>query len=161
MSAHGLAKELKIGRKEAQEYINKYFDKYKGVKKYIEKTLEEARKKGYVTTLLGRRRYLPDIESKNNNLRSFAERTAINAPLQGTAADLIKKAMIGISRKIKERSLKTKMILQVHDELLFEVPEQELEEAKSLVQEGMSKALSLSIPLKVDLKTGKNWAEVH
>ena len=153
-------KELKIGRKDAQEYIEKYFDKYRGVKNYIEKTLEEARKKKYVTTLLGRRRYLPDIESKNYNLRAFAERTAINTPLQGTAADLIKKAMIAISRKLRERKLKTKMILQVHDELLFEVPQEELEEAKSLAQEAMSGALSLDIPLKVDLKTGKNWVEV-
>ncbi|MBA7637240.1 DNA polymerase I [subsurface metagenome] len=161
MSAHGLAKELKIGRKEAEEYINKYFDKYKGVKEYIEKTLEEARKRNYVVTLLGRRRYLPDIKSKSYNLRAFAERTAINAPLQGTAADLIKKAMIEISRKLKEKGLKTKMTLQVHDELLFEVPQEELEEVKSLIQKGMSGALSLSVPLKVDLKTGKNWAEVN
>jgi DNA polymerase-1 len=150
-----------FSRDEDIHTINKYFDKYKGVKEYIEKTLEEARKRKYVTTLLGRRRYLPDIKSKSYNLRAFAERTAINAPLQGTAADLIKKAMIEISRKLKEKSLKTKMTLQVHDELLFEVPEQELEEAKSLVQKEMSGALSLNVPLKVDLKTGKNWAEVN
>ena len=161
MSAFGLAKELGIPPSVAQAYIANYFQKYHEVRDYIDKSLEQARERGYVTTLMNRRRYLPDIQNSNRSIRQFAERIAINAPIQGTAADLIKVAMINIHRRFLEERRKTKLILQIHDELVFEVPEGELEEIKALVREEMEGVVKLYIPLKVDIGVGKNWAEAH
>jgi DNA polymerase-1 len=145
----------------AQAYIANYFQKYHEVRDYIDKSLEQARERGYVTTLMNRRRYLPDIKNSNRSVRQFAERIAINAPIQGTAADLIKVAMINIHRRLMEEGRKTKLILQIHDELVFEVPQGELEEINALVKEEMEKVVKLYIPLKVDIGVGKNWAEAH
>ena len=161
MSPFRLSKELGISQKMAKIYIENYFRRYKGVKRFIEETIEEARKAGKVTTLLGRHRQLPDILSKNRTAREFAERTAVNTPLQGTAADLIKLAMIRIHHAFTEMHLQTKMLLQVHDELLFEVPPQELTIVKRDVAEIMEGVYRLRVPLKVDMKTGQNWAEAH
>jgi DNA polymerase-1 len=161
MSAYGLCQQLGTEPKIAQAYIDAYFKKYPKVQIYIEKTLEEARQKGYVTTLLHRRRYLPDILSPNTGIRQASERMAINAPLQGTAADIIKVAMIHIQNRIEEPALSTKMIMQVHDELVFEVPEEELQKALPMIQNEMETVMKLSVPLKVSIHSGKNWAEVH
>jgi len=161
MSAYGLSQQLRSDPKVAQTYIDEYFKKYTGVQTYIEKGLEEAREKGYVTTLLHRRRYLPDIHSSTVAIRQATERMAINTPLQGTAADIIKVAMIHIQNRIEELGLSTKMIMQVHDELVFEVPEEELQKALPLIQKEMETVMDLSVPLKVSIHAGKNWAEVH
>ncbi len=160
MSSYGLARNLGIGREEAEKYISNYFQRYQGVKRYIEKEKEEARKKGYVVTLLNRRRYLGGINSLDKNIREFNERIAINAPIQGSAADLIKLAMIKISEFFKKKKFKSKLLLQIHDELIFEIYKNELKEAKSIVKDIMENSLELSVPLKVNLKTGYNWAEV-
>ena len=127
----------------------------------IERSLAEARERGYVTTLMNRRRYLPDIRSGNRSVRQFAERIAINAPIQGTAADLIKVAMIRIHRRLAEEKQRALLILQIHDELVFEVPERAMEDARSVVQEEMERVVDLVVPLKVELGVGKNWAEAH
>jgi DNA polymerase-1 len=161
MSPFRLSKELGISQKMAKIYIENYFRRYKGAKRFIEETIEEARKTGKVTTLLGRHRQLPDISSKNRAAREFAERAAVNTPIQGTAADLIKVAMIRIHRVFGEMRLETKMLLQVHDELVFEVPREELRSVEELVTEIMEGAHNLRVPLKVDVKTGRNWTEVH
>ncbi len=161
MSAFGLAKELGIPPSVAQAYIANYFQKYHEVRDYIDKSLEQARERGYVTTLMNRRRYLPDIKNSNRSVRQFAERIAINAPIQGTAADLIKVAMINIHRRLVQEKFRTKLILQIHDELVFEVPQGEMEEIKALVKEEMEGVVKLYIPLKVDIGVGKNWAEAH
>ena len=161
MSAFGLSKELAVPPSVAQAYIANYFQKYHGVRDYIDKSLELARERGYVTTLMNRRRYLPDIGSSNRSVRQFAERIAINAPIQGTAADLIKVAMINIHRRLLQEKRKTKLILQIHDELVFEVPEKELGPIKIMVKEEMEGVVKLYIPLKVDVGVGKNWAEAH
>jgi DNA polymerase-1 len=161
MSAFGLSKELAVPPSVAQAYIANYFQKYHGVRDYIDKSLELARERGYVTTLMNRRRYLPDIGGSNRSVRQFAERIAINAPIQGTAADLIKVAMINIHRRLLQEKRKTKLILQIHDELVFEVPEKELGPIKIMVKEEMEGVVKLYIPLKVDVGVGKNWAEAH
>ena len=159
VSSFGLARSLRIGRAEAQQFIDNYFEKYKGVKKWIDRTLEEVRQKGYVTTLFSRIRQIPEIHSKNWNVRSFGERTAINAPIQGTAADLIKKAMVSIYCEISKQKLRSRLILQVHDELVFEVEESELDSVQTLVREHMEGAAELIVPLKVDLGVGHSWFE--
>jgi DNA polymerase-1 len=161
MSAFGLGKELNIELKVASTYIEGYFQKYQGVKDYIDSSLREAREKGYVTTLLGRRRYLPEINSSNQMARSAAERTAINTPIQGTAADLIKVAMIHIHRRLKDLNLSTKMIMQVHDELVFECPEGEQEQASRIIREEMEGVMKCSVPLRVSIACGRNWNEAH
>jgi DNA polymerase-1 len=161
MSPYGLSQQLGTDPKIAQDYIDQYFKKYNGVQTYIQNSLEEARQKGYVTTLLHRRRYLPDIHSPTVAIRQASERMAINTPLQGTAADIIKVAMIHIQNQIEEIGLFTKMIMQVHDELVFEVPEGELPKAPSLIQNEMETVMELSVPLKVSIHSGKNWAEAH
>ncbi|MDD5170513.1 MAG: DNA polymerase I, partial [Syntrophales bacterium] len=161
MSAFGLAKELDISQKLAQTYINEYFERFAGVKSYLDRTLKDARRDGYVTTLLNRRRYLPEINSDNVNIRQFAERMALNTPIQGTAADLIKMAMIHIDKRLKERELAARMIMQVHDELVFEVPEGEKEEVIGLVKKEMEEVIKLSVSLKVDIGCGMNWDEAH
>jgi DNA polymerase-1 len=161
MSAYGLSQQLGIEPKVAQDYIEDYFKKYTGVQAYIEKSLKEARQKGYVMTLLHRRRYLPDIDSPTVVVRQAAERMAINTPLQGTAADIIKVAMIRIQNRIEESGLATKMIMQVHDELVFEVPEEELQKAIPIIQKEMETVMDLSVPLKISIDSGKNWAEMN
>jgi DNA polymerase-1 len=161
MSAYGLAQQLGIEPRVAQNYIDEYFKRYTGVQSYIGKSLEEARQKGYVTTLLQRRRYLPDIGSPTVAIRQASERMAINAPLQGTAADIIKVAMIRIQNRIDEETRATKMIMQVHDELVFEVPEEELSKALPMIRQEMETVMELSVPLKISIQSGRNWAEVH
>jgi DNA polymerase-1 len=160
ISPFGLATQLGIPQAEAREYIERYFARYSGVRTFIEKTLAETRKAGSVRTMFGRVRPIPDIESRNPNQRGFAERTAINTPLQGTAADLIKLAMIALDRKLAERKLKTRMVLQVHDELIFEVPFVEKAEVGALVREEMEGVLQLSVPLITDLCFGPNWRDL-
>jgi DNA polymerase-1 len=160
ISPFGLAAQLGIPQQEARAYIDRYFARYQGVKAFIEETLEATRKAGSVRTLFGRIRPIPDMESRNPNQRGFAERTAINTPLQGTAADLIKLAMISIDRKLTERKLKTRMVLQVHDELLFEVPADETAEVEDLVRNEMEGAVKLSVPLVADLGFGANWRDL-
>ncbi len=159
LSAFGLSQNLGIETSEAKRFIEAYFEKYRGVRAFIDRTLEETRRDGRVKTLFGRVRPIPDINSKNFNLRGFAERTAVNTPLQGTAADLIKIAMIRIDAAILERGLKSRMTLQVHDELVFEVPESELDEMRSLVREQMESAHLLAVPLMVEMGVGKNWRD--
>ena len=160
ISAFGLAAQLGISQSEAKEYIDRYFARYQGVKAFIDRTLEETRKQGSVRTMFGRMRPIPDIESRNSNQRGFAERTAINSPLQGTGADLIKLAMIAIDRQLAERRLKTRMVLQVHDELLFEVPMDEKREVEALVRAEMEGVVQLKVPLVADLTFGPNWRDL-
>jgi DNA polymerase-1 len=161
MSAFGLAKELNVTQKLAQAYIDGYFDKYRGVRRYLDGILENARRCGYVATMLNRRRYIPEINHNVPAVRQFAERTAINAPIQGTAADLIKVTMINISRILEQRRLQATMIMQVHDELVFEAPNAETQELSALVKQEMENVLRLSVPLKVDIGSGRNWDEAH
>lgn len=161
ISSFGLSERLNIGRKEAKELIDGYFNSYPGVKIYMDDSIKKARDAGYVTTMFGRKRYLRDIHSRNQVVRGNAERNAINAPIQGSAADIIKIAMIRIYERMKSEKLLSKMILQVHDELIFEVVGSELEKLKELVLYEMSNAVKLDIPLKVDWGTGNNWFEAH
>jgi DNA polymerase-1 len=160
ISPFGLAAQLGIPQGEARAYIDRYFARYQGVQAFIEKTLAETRRTGSVRTLFGRLRPIPDIESRNPNQRGFAERTAVNTPLQGTAADLIKLAMIALDRKLTERKLKTRMVLQVHDELLFEVPNEEKDEIDALVRAEMEGVVKLNVPLVADLGFGPNWRDL-
>jgi DNA polymerase-1 len=159
MSSFGLASQLDIGRKEAQRFIDSYFRLYSGVQKFMAAIVIQARENGYVTTLLGRRRSVPEIDSKNKARREFAERTAINTPIQGTAADIIKLAMIKCDQAIKESGLSAKMLLQIHDELVFELPEAELEKTRPLIKAAMEDALALDVPLVVNFEVGKNLAK--
>ena len=159
ISDFGLAKQLDISRGEAAEYIKNYFARYTGVKKYMDDTVNHAREQGYVATMFGRRRYLPDIRHSNFNLRSFAERTAINTPIQGTAADIIKIAMLKVEQALSDAKVKSRILLQVHDELVLEVMETEKELVAQLVKKAMESAASLSVPLTADVAWGKNWAQ--
>lgn len=161
ISSFGLAEQLGIPRKEAQELISEYFVQYPDIKKYIDSCIATAREHGYAETLLGRRRPLSDINSRNNNIRSFAERNAVNMPIQGTSADMIKIAMNNIYSEFVKRGLKSKMILQVHDELVFDVFKPELDEVKAIVTEKMKNALPLSVPIELGIETGNNWLEAH
>jgi len=161
LSPHGLAINLGISQSEAKRYIDNYFSVYAGVKQFIDRTIEEAKKIGYVKTLFNRRRPLPELRAENNATRNAGERLAINTPIQGTAADLIKSAMVKIAQRLKNQHHHAKMILQIHDELLFEVPEQEAEIISSLVKEEMESVMALSVPLTVDVGIGANWAEAH
>jgi DNA polymerase-1 len=160
ISAFGLAAQLGIPQAEARAYIDRYFARYEGVRTFIEKTLEATRRTGSVHTMFGRMRPIPDIESRNPNQRGFAERTAVNTPLQGTAADLIKLAMVALDKKLAERKLRSRMVLQVHDELLFEVPDSESDEVGELVRSEMEGVIKLSVPLLVDLGFGANWRDL-
>ena len=160
-SAFGLSQRLELPAKEAQGIIDRYFARYAGVRAWLDRTIEEARAKGVVSTLFGRRRLLPDIHSRNPAVRQAAERMAVNTPIQGTAADLIKRAMLRAVQALREQGLAARMILQVHDELLFEVPEAEIERCTHLAREAMSGAGKLDVPLVVTLGVGDNWAEIH
>ncbi len=157
ISDYGLSQSLGITRKEAGEFIEKYLRSFPGVQEYMEESIHEARQKGYSTTLMQRRRYIPEITSRNFNIRSFAERTAMNTPIQGSAADIIKLAMINMNKRLKREGLKTRMLLQVHDELIFETPPEELEILKVIVPEEMENAIELNVPLKVDYAFGPTW----
>jgi DNA polymerase-1 len=161
MSGFGLARELGIGRKEAETYIKNYFARLPGVQRFIKENLLRARADGFVITLLGRRRYLPQIKSKNHAMRSLAERIATNTPIQGSAADIIKLAMIRIMDEIDQNKLETKMIMQVHDELVLEVPEKEVDQASRIIRNCMENCIRLDVPLIVDMNVGSSWAEAH
>jgi len=157
ISDYGLSENLQISRKEAQKYIHDYFNTYKGVKRYMEDVVLDGKNKGYVVTLFNRIRYIPELKSSNFNIRSFGERTAMNTPIQGTAADIIKIAMVKVYHELKRKKLKSKLILQVHDELIVEVHKSEIEETKDILMHNMENAVSLTVPLKVDMKLGINW----
>jgi DNA polymerase-1 len=161
MSAFGLSKELGISPKMAQVYIDGYFNRYKKVRAYLDRVLSDAKKNGFVTTLLHRRRYLPEINNVHAAVRQFAERMAINAPIQGTAADIIKIAMLNISSQLAKKCLSASMIMQVHDELIFEVPREEKEEVMALIKKEMEGVIKLKVPLKIDIASGRNWDEAH
>ncbi len=161
MSEYGLQQATELSREEAAKFIKAYFEKYPGVKWYMELTKEQARSEGYVQTILGRKRYVPEMRSANRQVREAAERMAINMPVQGTSADIIKRAMIDILREMQQQQLQSKMLLQVHDELIFEVPERELDLMKKYIPDIMSRALTLTVPLKVDTKIGLNWGEME
>jgi DNA polymerase-1 len=159
--AFGLAENLNIPRAEARELIENYFKEYSSIRKYMDDTINFARENGYVKTLLGRKRWLRDITSSNATVRSVAERNAINAPIQGTAADMIKVAMINIYNELQKQNLKTKMLLQVHDELVFDVYRPELETVKPIIEKMMREALPLNVPVEVGMGTGENWLAAH
>ena len=161
MSAFGLAKQLGIGRFEAQDYVNLYFERYPGVKNYMDSTREKAAEQGYVETVYGRRLYLPEINARNAQRRQYAERTAINAPMQGTAADIIKRAMINVDAALRESDLDAKVVMQVHDELVVEVAESQVEQLSDLLRSNMESAADLSVRLVVDIGVGSNWDEAH
>ena len=160
-SAFGLAQNLNISRTEAKQIIDSYFAQYPTIKGYMDDAIKSAREKGYVETIMKRRRYLEDINSANAIVRGFAERNAVNAPIQGSAADVIKIAMINIHKKLSEGNYKSKMLLQVHDELVFDIYKPELEELKILIKSEMEGAYKLEVPLDVELGIGENWLEAH
>jgi DNA polymerase-1 len=159
MSPYGLSQSLKIDVNKAKDFIDAYFDRYPDVRQYLEGLIAEARENGFVTTLLGRRRYIPEINSPDMRIRQFAERTAVNTPIQGSAADIIKVAMIAINENISKEKLETRMTLQVHDELVFDVPKKELKAAAAIVKEGMEKIIKLKVPVEAHIEVGPNWLE--
>jgi DNA polymerase-1 len=161
ISAFGLAQRLGIPRQEAGQIIDAYFQQFPGIQRYIDDIIATAKKQGYVETLSGRRRYIRDITSANATVGGGAERIAMNTPIQGTAADMIKLAMIRVDHEIREAGLRTRMLLQVHDELLFEVPEDEVHAAKLLITDSMRHALTLRVPIEVQAGTGQTWLEAH
>jgi DNA polymerase I len=161
ISAFGLAQDIGVSNAEAKRYIDNYFARYPGVRSFLDKTIEDATTNGYVTTLFGRRRFIPELASSTVAVRNFGERMAVNTPIQGTAADLIKLAMIRIHARLGKQGLRSTMIIQVHDELVFEVPDNEIAVMKGLVKDEMEHVLSLSVPIKVDMGVGKNWDEAH
>ncbi len=161
MGPFGLARRLRISNKTARVIIEKYFERYRGVKVFIDSVVERARSAGYSETLLGRRRAIPELRSRNHTVRQLGERLAVNTPIQGTAADLIKKAMVEIDTELSRRGFGAAMLLQVHDELVFEVPEAELDAVRTLVKERMEKVWPLTVPLTVDFGWGPDWAEAH
>jgi DNA polymerase-1 len=161
MSAFGLSERLNIPRREAVDIIEQYFTTYPGIKSYMEKTKEFAREHGYVETMMGRRRYLRDINSSNGTVRAFAERNAINAPIQGSSADMIKIAMIRIFDDLNKKKLRSKMILQVHDELVFDAHKDEVDDLMPLIEEHMKNAILMKVPIIVEMSTGENWLAAH
>ena len=161
MSAFGLARQLGIDRGSAQQYVDLYFDRYPGVKAYMDRTRRDAVDNGYVETVFGRRLYLPEINARNAQRRQYAERSAINAPMQGTAADIIKRAMISVAAALRGEKLPARLIMQVHDELVLEVQADAAQEVGSRICDIMSKAADLDVPLKVDSGLGSNWDEAH
>ncbi|NQT28879.1 MAG: DNA polymerase I, partial [Candidatus Omnitrophica bacterium] len=160
MSSFGLSKELKIAPAEAQNFIDDYFNRYPLVKGYISRTYRQVEREGFVTTILGRKRKLPDINSSNLQLREFSRRQATNAPIQGSCADLIKIAMVNIDKELVEKGLKTKLIIQIHDELVFDVANNELDKVKTIIKKHMESAMKLAVPIKVNLKVGKSWGQM-
>ena len=161
ISAFGLSQRLKISRAEAAKLIDTYFKLYPKIKEYMDKSIATAREKGYATTILGRRRTLRDINSRNATARQTAERDAINTPIQGSAADLIKVAMVNVERAISAAGLRSKMVLQIHDELVFDAPIEEVDELKAIIKREMTSAIDFGVPLDVDIGVGRNWLEAH
>ena len=161
ISAFGLSQRLSIPRGEAKEIIDSYFEKYPRIKEYMDESIAFAKEHGYVETILKRRRYLNDINGRNAVMRGFAERNAINAPIQGSAADIIKKAMIDISHELISKKMKSKLLLQVHDELVFDVHKEEIESIKPIIKEKMEKAIQLKVPLTVEMEVASNWLDAH
>ena len=161
MSAFRLSNELGITRTEAQEFINKYFQRYNGVKQFVEDTVRSAEEKGYVTTYWGHMREIVGIDSRNKTEKAAAERTAVNSVIQGTAAEIMKKAMVSVSSVLKERGFKTKLLLQVHDELIFQVPVDEADEVEKLIKEKMENVVSLPVPLRSSVERGNSWGDMH
>ncbi|MEG1687300.1 MAG: DNA polymerase, partial [Angelakisella sp.] len=161
ISAFSLSKDIGVTVAEADKYIKNYLKTYKGVKAYMDATVEQAKEKGYVSTLFGRRRYLPELKSSNHNLRAFGQRVAMNMPIQGTAADIIKVAMVQVYRRLRDEGLTAQLILQVHDELIVEAPEQEVARVTALVRDAMEGAIQLAVPMLVEIGSGKNWGEAH
>jgi DNA polymerase-1 len=161
ISSFGLARQLNISRTEASEYIEKYFKEYPAIQEYMSETIEFAKENGFVKNLLGRKCFLPYINDKNHSLRSFAERAAINAPMQSLTSDIVKMAMINLDREFKTRSFKTKMLLQIHDELIFEAPESEVELVSELIKSIMENAIHLDVTTRVEVNSGLNWQEIH
>ena len=161
ISAFGLSQNIGVSRTEAKEIIDNYFEEFPKVKEYMDWSIAQAREKEYVETVMGRRRYLREINSRNAVMRAGAERNAINAPIQGSAADIVKKAMIDVQAEMDKRGMQSKMLLQVHDELVFDMHVDEAEDLKVLVKENMEKAITLEVPLTVDIGEGINWLEAH
>jgi DNA polymerase-1 len=159
--AFSLAKQLGIARKTAEDFIAAYKERHNGAVGFLDSCIREAEETGYVTTILGRRLPIPDIHSSNGNVRAFAQRNAINYPIQGSAADIIKSAMIRVDARLRAEGLKSRLTMQVHDELVFEIPEDELLRMELLVEEEMSRAAEMKVPLRVDISYGKNWSEAH
>ena len=160
ISSFGLGQDLDISRKEAEGYIEKYFSTYSGVKEFLDNTVRDAKQKGYTVTMFGRRRPIPELASSNFMTRSFGERAAMNSPVQGSAADIMKIAMIHVNRELKKRGLASRLVLQIHDELIIETPEDELEEVRALLVEQMEGAATLSVPLLVEANVGNSWYDV-
>jgi len=160
-TAFGLSQGLGVSRTEAKEIMDNYFRKYPGIRECMDRNIQYTRDHGYIKTVMGRKRFLPDIHSKNNTVRSFAERNAINSPIQGSAADMIKLAMIDVHNELQLKNLKSKMILQVHDELVFDAHKSELEELKAIVEDKMANAIPMKVPIVVEMGSGKNWLEAH
>ena len=160
ISGFGLAEQLGISRKKAEQYIEQYLEKYKGVKEFMDRIVEKAKEQGYVETLFHRRRYIPELSSNNYMVRQFGARAAMNTPIQGTAADIMKIAMIEVNKKLEEEKLNAKLILQIHDELLIECEIEEKEEVKKILKESMENAVKLSIPLEVEVSEADNWYDV-
>jgi len=161
ISSFGLAQRLHLSRSAAKELIEGYFASFPSIRSFIDSSIAFARENGYVQTLFGRRRYLPDIHARNATVRALAERNAVNAPIQGTSADIIKLAMIGVAARMKEAGLKSKMVLQIHDELLFDALPEELPQLEALVKDVMEHVITLSVPLTVECSAGANWLEAH
>ena len=161
LPAFGLAQRLGIPQAQAKAYIDSYFEQYPGIRAYMDKAKAEAREKGYVTTLYGRRCYIPEINVKLPSRRAYAERAAINAPIQGTAADIMKRAMVRTWRDLKRKLSEVRMLLSVHDELVFEVPEQQVDDAQALIKRTMERAAAMSVPLVVEVGQGVNWEKAH
>ena len=161
ISAFGLSQRLSCSRAEAKQIIDDYFESFPAIRSFIEDTLTAARENGYVETIFGRRRFVPDVNSRNGTVRALAERNAVNAPIQGTSADIIKMAMAGVDRRLSEAGLKSRMVLQIHDELLFDALEEEIDTLKAIVVEEMENVVRLSVPLTVECDYGKNWLEAH
>ena len=161
LSAFGISQQTELTAEEGKQFIESYFNRYPGIREYIERTKSQAREQGYVQTMMGRRRRIPEIDSSNNNLRQAAEREAINTPVQGTAAEAMKKAMIDVYRNMQREGLRSRMLLQVHDELIFEAPAEEIEPLKSLAVDTMPRAMDLAVPLKVTVKLGATWGDLE
>ena len=159
ISSFGLSQDLSITRKEAQEYIERYFETYPGIKKFLDDAVAHAKENGYVATMFGRRRPIPELSSSNFMQRQFGERIAMNSPIQGAAADIMKIAMIAVDKELKNRKMKSRLVLQVHDELLIEAWKDEIEEVKEILKRGMEGAASLEVPLEIDMHVGENWYE--
>jgi DNA polymerase-1 len=161
MSAFRLARDMRISRRDADEFIRRYFQRYAGVDRFIKQTISRAEQQGYVETIMGRRRPVSRINSRNRTEKMAAERVAVNSPIQGSAADIVKRAMIEVTRALADNRMESRLLLQVHDELIFEVPDGELDKVRELVKDKMERAVQLSVPLRVSLEVGPTWGDIH